>query len=171
MKNLLFYPDPLLTTVCEEITNFEEAKDIIAEMKELMKNMPMAIGLSANQIGYSKRICLLRNGQQEIISLINPREAIIEKDAKFFYKKEFCLSLPGVHASLHAPEDLTVVFQDEEGQERTMSFDGIMARAFLHEAEHLNGRTIMERTNSINRSSLMLKYNKFMARNRKNFSL
>ena len=98
-----------------------------------------AAGLAAVQIGYPKRIFLLReaNGNR---AFVNP--VIIARSAEMKRDGEACLSLPGFGAVFKRPKSVTLQYHDLDGTVNTEVFQGFWARAICHEMDHLNGTLI-----------------------------
>lgn len=109
------------------------------------------IGLSANQIGISKRFFLLAtNGTapksvkyEDTVMVINP--VIIDQSEEVQKDSEGCLSLPLFSESIVRPLDITVEFYDTQWKKTIAVFSGLEARCVLHEIEHLDGRLLLDR--------------------------
>jgi len=95
-----------------------------------------AAGLAAVQIGYPKRIFLLReNGVNR--PFINP--VVIAQSKEMKKDGEACLSLPGFGAVFKRPKKVTLQYHDLDGTVQTEEFEGFWARCIMHEMDHLNG--------------------------------
>jgi len=95
-----------------------------------------AAGLAAVQIGYPKRIFLLRkDGENRVF--INP--TVIARSKETRKRPEACLSLPGLVVQTTRPKSVTLKYFDLEGAEHTETFAGFWAQAVAHEMDHLNG--------------------------------
>lgn len=109
--------------------------------RELDAVSDIGVGLSAVQIGYHKKIGLIKlNGQR--IELINPK--IIEKYGRFNHKKEGCLSLPGLKVDVARYYDI-VIENGLDDERRTYNLAGIESVAVQHEINHMNGKLIIDR--------------------------
>ena len=95
-----------------------------------------AAGLAAVQIGYPKRIFLLRQDDANRV-FINPE--VTTRSAEMRRRPEACLSLPGLVVRTERPKELTLKYLDLSGQEHTEKFAGFWAQAVCHEMDHLNG--------------------------------
>lgn len=140
---LILYPNPILTTQTEPVTEFNETlHKILDEMVPIMDKHE-GIGLSANQVGISKSFFIMRDLKGKLWEIINPR--IVRTEGIQCSLKEGCLSLPGVKAEVPRPEQLTIEFQDRTGYEMKIGAWGIEAVCISHEIDHLNGIFFMEK--------------------------
>jgi peptide deformylase len=111
-------------------------------MSKLAKRLKMTmklyggIGLSANQCGVYERVFVIGTEHFQYVC-INPK--VVEVGHNLLKDKEGCLSYPGLYLIVERPESVLVEFTDENGQQNRMWFDGITARCFLHELDHMNG--------------------------------
>jgi peptide deformylase len=113
-----------------------------AHMTKLAKRLRMTmklyggIGLSANQCGVYERVFVIGTDYFQYVC-INPK--VVEVGMELNKDREGCLSYPGLYLSVERPNSVLVEFIDENGQQQRMWFDGITARCFLHELDHMNG--------------------------------
>ena len=111
-------------------------------MEMLVKRLKMTmklyggIGLSANQCGVFERVFVIGTDHFQI-ACINPR--IIGQAPSTIKSEEGCLSFPGLHVKLDRPDWVEVEFTNEMGELKQMRLDGITARCFQHELDHMNG--------------------------------
>jgi peptide deformylase len=108
---------------------------LASRLKMTMKKFG-GIGLSANQCGVYERVFVMGHGEN-IFVCINPK--IIETSEDVIKEKEGCLSYPGMALAVKRPKSIVAEFTDENGVTQRMKFDGITARCFLHELDHMNG--------------------------------
>jgi len=104
-----------------------------------------AVGIAAVQIGYPKRIFLLReqhNGKAVNRAFINP--VMLEKSKEMKRDGEACLSLPGFGAVFKRPKRVKIQYHDLDGTLQVEEFRGFWARAISHEMDHLNGIIIAQ---------------------------
>ncbi len=141
-KKIRVYGDGVLRKRAEEVKNID--KDI----NKLIKNMTdtlakeNGIGLAAAQIGILKRVFIaLDSSKDRIITAINP-EIVEEKKREI--DTEGCLSFPGVFFSIQRARKVVMKAFDEKGREYLIETDGILARCFQHELDHLNGKLIID---------------------------
>ena len=103
------------------------------------------IGLSANQIGISERVfvMILNLETEETITCYNPR--IIKKYNDSVWWEEGCLSFPDEIINIQRPDRIVVKYEDEDKKEHKIKLDGLAARVFQHEFDHLEGIDFTER--------------------------
>ena len=108
---------------------------LIKRLKMTMK-LYGGIGLSANQCGVFERVFVIGTDEFQI-ACINPR--IIGKSPSTIKESEGCLSFPGLYLKLDRPDWIEVEYIDENGQLMQTRLDGVTARCFQHELDHMNG--------------------------------
>ena len=118
------------------------------EMSRILKENMFhyeGIGLSANQIGISERvfIMMLNIETEETITCYNPR--IIKKYNDSVWCEEGCLSFPDEIINIQRPDRIVVKYEDEDKKEHKIKLDGLAARVFKHEFDHLEGIDFTER--------------------------
>jgi len=103
------------------------------------------IGLSANQIGIGERvfIMMLNVETEETITCFNPR--IIKRYEDDVWFEEGCLSFPDEIINIQRPNRVVVKYEDEDKKDHKIKLDGLAARVFLHEFDHLEGIVFTER--------------------------
>ena len=111
-----------------------EAIELTQSMLKLMFENN-GLGLAAPQIGVSKRVFVMGNPQRSYIC-INPKIISASGNCR---DQEGCLSFPGLWLNVDRPERIVVQYQDVIGREHQHEFEGLVARVFLHELDHLNG--------------------------------
>lgn len=158
------YGDPVLETVAETVTEFDtpELNQLLADMFESMY-AARGVGLAAPQIGISRRIAVIdtsagEDSGQKIV-LINPE--IIYTDGSQT-GEEGCLSIPGFREQVRRPNRVTVKAQNAKGESFTMTGEDLLARAFLHETDHLNGRLYINHISPLKRDLIRRKVRKLI---------
>lgn len=139
MKEIVKYPDPILRKKAEEVLSINgEVRDIISEMFDAMVNGE-GIGLAAPQIGISKRIVVVSVDERGFhrFALINPRIKFFSKDLSVM--EEGCLSVPGIRAEVERPQRIIIEGYTRSGRSVQIEADGLLARVFQHEIDHLDG--------------------------------
>ena len=116
-------------------TEGESAPGVSTVLFERMKQLG-GVGLSANQVGLDLRVFVMGLGETKI-AVFNPE--IIEYNTKEELFNEGCLSYPGIMLSIKRPTTIKVRYQDETGQYIENEFNGLTARVFQHEFDHMNG--------------------------------
>lgn len=133
--------DEVLTKVCKEVKALTPRNLVLIE--DMLDTMYEAqgVGLAAPQVGILKRIVVIDVGEGPII-LINPE--ILETSGEQT-GDEGCLSVPGLAGQVTRPNYVKVKALDENMEEVIYEGEGLLARAFCHELEHLDGHLYVER--------------------------
>ncbi len=135
LRNIVKDGDEVLRKVCRPVTEFNERLHVLLDdMKETLISADGA-GLAAPQVGVMRRIAIV-SVDEKYFELINPE--IIEYSGEEI-SPEGCLSIPGVVGTVNRPYKVTVKAQDRFGKEYTATGEGLLARAFCHEIDHLDG--------------------------------
>ena len=133
--------DEILSKVCKSVKVFDKRLWILLDdMYDTMKSRD-GVGLAAPQVGILKRAVVIDVGEGKI-ELINP-EIISQKGSQT--GSEGCLSVPGVYGEVERPNEVTVRAQDRNGNFFEISGKELLARAFCHEVEHLDGKLFLDR--------------------------
>lgn len=128
--------DEVLTKKCKEVTKMSlRTKILINDMLDTMYEA-MGVGLAAPQVGILKRIVVIDVGEGPIV-LVNP--VILEASGEQ-RGEEGCLSVPGMSGVVTRPNYVKVKALNEEMEEIEMEGEGLLARAFCHEIDHLDGK-------------------------------
>ena len=161
---IVLYGEPVLEKQAAPITEFDtpELHKLVDEMFESMY-AAKGVGLAAPQIGVSKRVAVIdlsvaEDPLQKIV-LINPE--IIHK-AEVQTSEEGCLSLPGFREQVTRPMKVTVRAQNVKGESFEMSGEDLLARAFCHEIDHLNGRLYISHVSALKRDLIRRKVRKLV---------
>ncbi len=155
------FPDPVLAKPGAPITVFDAAlKQLVAEMFESMY-VAQGIGLAAPQIAISKRLTVIdvsfKKNPKDRLVLINPE--IVETRGKQT-EEEGCLSLPDIREKVHRAAWVKVKAQDENGKWFEVEGEELLARALLHEIDHLNGVLFIDRISRLKRELVLRKIRK-----------
>jgi len=160
--SIVLYGESVLEKHAEAVTEFDtpELNKLIEDMFESMY-AAKGVGLAAPQIGIAKRIAVIdlsvaEDPQQKIV-LINPE--IIRKE-EFQTGEEGCLSLPGFREQVTRPNSVTVRAQNLKGEPFEMNGEELLARAFCHEIDHLNGRLYISHVSALKRDLIRRKVRK-----------
>lgn len=133
--------DEILSKVCKDVKNFDNKLWILLDdMYETMQKSD-GVGLAAPQVGILKRVVVIDVGEGKI-ELINP---VIISESGSQTGAEGCLSVPGVFGEVKRPNKVTVRAQDRNGEFFEITGEELLARAFCHELEHLEGKLFLER--------------------------
>lgn len=134
--------DEILTKQCKEVTRMTlRTKILIEDMLDTMYER-MGVGLAAPQVGVLKQIVVIDVGEGPIL-LINPE--IIETSGEQT-GEEGCLSVPGKWGNVTRPNYVKVRALNENMQEFEIEGEGLLARAFCHEIDHLSGSLYVDKT-------------------------
>jgi len=121
------------------------------------------VGLAANQIGLAKRLAVIdvtfKEDPSQKLVLINP--SIIRVEGKVT-QAEGCLSLPEFREKVTRPARVTVRAQDVNGQWFEKTGEDLLARAFLHETDHLDGKLYINHISALKRDLIKRKVRKLM---------
>ena len=123
-----------ITEVTPELLN------LIDEMKKIMEKNK-GVGLAAVQVGVPVRLIILKNEGQDFV-FINPEIKSFSRNQVVY--SEGCLSFPDVFEEVKRPEKVKVKAKNLDLQELEIEASGIMARAFQHEVDHLNGVVFLD---------------------------
>ncbi len=145
IKKILKIGNPILREVCEPVKDINgDITKLIEDLKDTMYSAP-GIGLAANQIGVKLKVAIvdLTVGEtpDSLYILINP-EIIFQEGEQF--EEEGCLSIPGIMEKIIRPKKVKVRALDLKGNLREYEGDGLLARAFCHEIDHLNGKFFID---------------------------
>ena len=133
--------DEILYKKCKAVVKFDEKLHILLDdMYETMQSCD-GVGLAAPQVGILKRAVVIDVGDGKI-ELINPE--IVEESGEQT-GSEGCLSVPGVFGEVTRPNVVTVKAQDRNGKWFKITGKELLARAFCHEIEHLDGKLFLDR--------------------------
>ena len=134
------YGAPVLVTPAKDVTQFDDKLAKLCE--DMFETMYAAngVGLAATQIGLDIRLAVIdvsvgKNPEAKLV-LANPEIIRMEGEQR---EEEGCLSLPSFRGTVTRPQYVTVRAQDVTGKTYEMNSEGLLARAFCHETDHLNG--------------------------------
>ena len=135
IRNMVLEGDPMLRKTSREVTAFDEKLGILLDdMAETMEQQN-GVGLAGVQVGVLRRVVVIDIGEGRI-ELVNPT---IIKTAGSQVGSEGCLSYPGQFGIVERPDSVTVRAQDRHGNWFEMTGTALLARAFCHEIDHLDG--------------------------------
>jgi peptide deformylase len=161
LRPILRYGEPPLHRPAVPVTVFDESlQRLIDDMIQTMYGAP-GIGLAATQLGVSLRLFVVdvsvgRN-PSDLIVMINPE--FVEREGMQL-EEEGCLSVPGFNATVVRPSRAIVRGLDRHEQEQTIDATGLLARAFHHEMDHLDGTVFVDRLRGIKRDVIVRKIQK-----------
>jgi peptide deformylase len=156
------FGNPVLEREAEDVRDFD-TPELHRFLDDMFESMYAAkgVGLAAPQIGFSKKIAVIdvSNGEnpEEKLVLINPK--IVKTEGKQ-EGEEGCLSIPGFREQVRRGKRVTVHAQNAKGEEFEMTGEDLLARAFLHETDHLYGRLYITHISALKRDLLKRKIRK-----------
>jgi peptide deformylase len=156
---ILSHPNPALKAgACEvDPTTDENLRSLVEKMARAMYAAP-GIGLAAPQIGVMQRVIVfdLSEDGKGLSALCNP--TIIERSEECQIDEEGCLSLPGINVPVERACRITCEAITLEGEPVRIEADGLAARMFQHEVDHLDGLLIIDRADPEDRKAAMKRY-------------
>lgn len=152
LRTILTYPDPELKKKSAPVTIITEAvKQLARDMAETMYDAP-GVGLAAPQIGVHQRLIVIdvagHDEPRDLIIAINPVIVHAEGEA---YEEEGCLSVPQYAANIRRHARVVVKALDLEGNEHSWKAEGLLAIAFQHEIDHLDGVLFVDHLSPLKR--------------------
>jgi peptide deformylase len=159
LRPILTYPDPELKKKSAPVTIINDSiRQLVQDMTETMYAAP-GVGLAAPQIGVHKRVIVIDiAGSEEppaLIAAINP--AIIHAEGETF-EEEGCLSVPKYAANVRRHAKIVVKGLNVDGEEITWRAEGLLAVAFQHEIDHLDGILFIDHISQLKREIFRRKY-------------
>src|SRR6202048_4629398 len=146
------YGSPVLESAAKPVEKFdEELAKLCGNMFESMY-VAQGVGLAAPQVGLSKKLAVIdvslgKNPEARLV-LANPQITHVEGDQR---EEEGCLSLPSFRGNVLRPAYVTVRAQNLKGEVYEMRGEGLLARAFCHEIDHLDGILFLQHLSMLKR--------------------
>jgi peptide deformylase len=155
------YGEPVLEKPGKDVAKFDAELDELAEDMFATMYAAQGIGLAAPQIGKSIRMAVVdvtsgKNPEAKIV-LVNPEIVHGEGEKR---EEEGCLSIPGFRGYVVRPQFVTIKAQDVKGQEFEIRGENLLARAFCHEIDHLNGILFLQHLSMLKRDLIKRKIKK-----------
>jgi len=146
LRNIVKIGDEVLKKNTREITVFDDRlHTLLDDMLETMRNAD-GVGLAAPQVGVLRRAVIVEVEEGEVFELINPEIIYTEGEQT---GPEGCLSVPGKTGTVSRPQKVRVRAKDRNGNPIEVEGEGLMARAFCHEIDHLSGVLFVERASEV----------------------
>jgi peptide deformylase len=178
VRKIVRYPEPVLRAKCRPVTEITpEIRALAADMLETMREAN-GVGLAAPQVAVDVQLAVIDvshnpdcitfmkvDGQKVDmvkhmpIVLMNPK-LDLGKDKEL--GEEGCLSFPRLRADIRRSGDIKVTYMDLDGKTVTVETDGLLARAFQHEIDHLNGILFIDRMNAVAKVGMKRKLARLM---------
>lgn len=155
------YGDPILEKPGAPIKNFDAELEQLAEDMFASMYAAQGVGLAAPQIGLSLRLAVVdvtggKNPEAKIV-LANPEVIHAEGEVR---EEEGCLSVPGFRGYVMRPQFVTVKAQNAKGETFEIRGENLLARAFCHEIDHLNGILFLQHLSMLKRDLIRRKIKK-----------
>ncbi len=146
------FGDPVLKTRAAKVKEFDDALLRLTEDMLVTMHEREGVGLAANQVGRLRRVLVAAIEEDEYV-IVNP---VIEASSdETEVLAEGCLSIPGIHVEVERPVAVTVSGQDASGGDLRLEAEGLLARVFQHEVDHLDGVLILDRTDRESRKAAL----------------
>ncbi len=175
---VVLYPAPVLRAKCRPVTVVtDKIRTLAADMLETMRD-ERGVGLAAPQVGEDVQVAVIDvshnpqcvsyfkiNGEDKNmvehmpIVFLNPK---IEGGKAKVSEEEGCLSFPDLRGQIRRSEEMKVTYETLEGETVTIESDGLLARAFQHEIDHLNGILFIDRMTPAAKVGLKRKLKRYM---------
>lgn len=141
LRTIITKGDPVLAKKAHPVTNFDQKLSVLLDdMIETLADSG-GVGLAAPQIGILRRVVVVINGEDQVIELVNPELIATEGEQVGF---EGCLSVPGRWGKVARPMKARVRAQNRRGEWFEVEDEGLTARCFCHELDHLDGHLFTE---------------------------
>ncbi len=164
VREILVWPHPVLKQKAEPVSVVDDS--IRGLIKDLFDSMYAAdgVGLAAPQIGVLKNVIVVdttpRQPEAKPLAMVNPQILTLEGKVEY---REGCLSIPGEAEDVDRAAIITVRFLDADGQEQTMTCDGLLAIAVQHETDHLKGTMFVDHISTLKRELIRKRMKKLQA--------
>jgi len=163
LRPIVLYGAEVLAKPSKPVIQISDAEvQLVKDMVETMYKAP-GVGLAAPQVGVGKRIMVTDPSagekRNQLITIINPE--IAESDGEQF-EDEGCLSIPGFSAVVLRPKRVVLKGIDLNGKEITVEGKDLLARAFCHEMDHLNGVVFLDHLSFLKRDLIKRKIKKLV---------
>jgi peptide deformylase len=163
LREIVIYPQQVLETRADEVAEIDaDVRQLVADMVETMHAAP-GVGLAANQVGVARRVAVVDlsvgKDPSQLLVLINPRVLSVDGSQT---EEEGCLSIPGITEMVQRPAVAEVEALNLDGKKYRIRGQDLMARALLHEIDHLDGILFLERLSPLKRRIIRKKIQKLI---------
>jgi len=163
LRPIVLLGDDVLEKPAEIVTNItDEDIQLVKDMVETMYQAP-GVGLAANQVGVPKRILVTDpsagDKKDQLLTIVNPTIVSMEGEQ---FEDEGCLSVPGFTAAVIRPKIVVIKGVDLNGKDIEVEGRGLLARAFCHEMDHLNGKFFLDHLSFLKRDLIKRKIRKLI---------
>src|SRR5210317_1948308 len=161
LLEILKYPDPRLHKIAETVEVFDESTErLVKDMAETMYESK-GIGLAATQVDVHQRIIVIdiSDDKNSLITLVNP---ILKNYSGHQEYDEGCLSVPGFFETVKRYDLVSIDYQDEHGQAKSLTADGLLSVCIQHEMDHLVGKVFVEKLSQLKQQRIKKKMSKLL---------
>jgi peptide deformylase len=160
--DILIAPDPRLKLTAQPVPVVDDTiRRLMDDMLETMYAAP-GIGLAAPQVGKPVRVIVVDVAEEgeppHPYRMVNPE--IVDASEDLRVTNEGCLSVPDFYADVERADTITVKYQDENGDKKTLKADGMLATCIAHEIEHLDGVLFVDHLSLVKRNIILRKLQK-----------
>ncbi len=163
LLEIIKYGNPVLNRVAEKIQDIDQEIEKLAQDMIFTMHAAPGIGLAAPQVNRSLRLITIDlsvgENERDLMVLINPE--ILSQEGEQC-EEEGCLSVPEVQEKVVRPNRVLLRGIDLGGKERRIEAEGLLARVFCHEVDHINGKLFIEHLSPLKRSLIKKKFNKHL---------
>lgn len=146
IRRILVEGDPVLNKVSRPVTSFDSRLHVLLDDMIETLHDANGVGLAAPQVGILRQAVVVLDQEEHVIELINPEIIATEGEQVGL---EGCLSVPGFYGEVKRPMKVRVRAQDRHGNTFEVEDEGITARCFCHEIDHLSGHLFDELTDKL----------------------
>lgn len=162
---VLKYPNPKLRTGNEEVLVFDDKIKVLANEMLLVMYAANGIGLAAPQVGINKKIMVFnekgsQSKKETEMVLINP--SIVDRSSEIDMLEEGCLSFPQIHGQVRRHVWVKVQYSDVQGKATECVLEGLPARIFQHEFDHLDKVLFIDRMEAKDREVNQKRLDKYV---------
>lgn len=145
--HIVCYPDPVLKRRCAQVTDFGDRLALLGDRLILLMREANGVGLAAPQVGIPVRlfVCNPSGEPGDDLVFVNPRLSDLEEHVE---AQEGCLSLPGVTVNMRRASKVVITAQSPTGEPLQYHGEGVQARVWQHENDHLDGKLIIDNMSS-----------------------
>ncbi len=146
LRKIALEGEACLSKMCRPVTDFNSRlHTLLDDLADTLADSG-GVGLAAPQVGVLRRVCVVLDEEDQLIELVNPEIIYTEGEQTGL---EGCLSVPGKYGVVTRPEVVRVRAPDRDGQGFEGEDEGLTARCFCHEIEHLDGHLFVEHTDRL----------------------
>jgi len=162
VREIVLMGDPVLREVARDVAEFDDGlRTLVRDMFETMYHAE-GIGLAAPQVGIPLRVLVIdlrrEDEDDQQIAIVNPR--LTWQSEETARQSEGCLSIPGLEEVVERPAQIQVEGHDPHGKPIRFEAEELLARAFQHEIDHLDGILFLDRISPLKRRMLLKKWKK-----------